>query len=213
MKKLLIAASSLLIATCCAITACSDSTGNAPAEAGAAATDSTARTAIAPGEAFAPTTNIRYIDLDSVLANYTLAQELSKASQKMMLDYQNLERQKGNELQRMGNQIQQKVNSSGYLTQESYQADVNSFNQKQNEAQTFLAGQQNKISAYMAQQQARLNDSIQAFVRDYNASRHYDAILFKEAGVYFNPSLNITDEVVAGLNARYTPAPEADGAK
>ncbi|MCM1036211.1 MAG: OmpH family outer membrane protein [Bacteroides sp.] len=211
MKKVFIAAASLLIASCL-VTACSDSADKAADKAPAAAQAKPAP-APKPGDAFAPTTNIRYIDLDSVLANYTLAQELSKASQKMMLDYQNLERQKGNELQRMGNQIQQKVNSSGYLSQESYQADVNNFNQKQNEAQTYLAGQQNKISTYMAQQQARLNDSIQAFVKDYNASRHYDAILFKEAGVYFNPALNITDEVVAGLNARYTPAADDDAQK
>ena len=160
----------------------------------------------ADGEIATPVTNIRYIDLDSVLANYTLAQELSKESQKMMLDYQNVERQKGNELQKLGNQIQQKVNNSGYLTQESYQADVNSFNQKQNEAQNYLAAQQNRISTYMAEQQTRLNDSIQSFIKAYNATRNYDAILYREAGVYFNPALNITDEVVKGLNERYKPA-------
>lgn len=201
MKKVLIAAVALF-AIACGMASCSGTDDKAEA---AAPKTETPKADNKPGEAFAATTNIRYIDLDSVLANYTLSQELSKASQKMMLDYQNLERQKGNELQRMGNQIQQKVNASGYLLQESYQADVNNFNQKQSEAQNLLAGQQNKISAYMAEQQARLNDSIQSFVNIYNATHHYDAILYKEAGVYFNPALNITDEIVAGLNARYTP--------
>ena len=202
MKKLTIAAAALLTLSAMAVS-CSDKSADTGAGAGEAKPAAAAKAEAKPGEAFAATTNIRYIDLDSVLANYTLAQELSKESQKMMLDYQNAERQRGNELQRLGNQIQQKVNSSGYLSQESYQADVNSFNQK--EAQNYLAGQQNRISTTMAQQQQRLTDSIQNFVKDYNAKHHYDAILYKEAGVYFNPALNITDEIVAGLNARYTP--------
>lgn len=207
MKKIYIAALAMgLIAASC---------GNKAENAeNAAAPDSTvAKTEIKAAEAFAPTTNIRYIDLDSVLTNYNLAKELSQQSQKMMLDYQNLERQKGSELQKMGNDIQQKVNSSGYLSQESYQADVNSFNRKQTEAQNFLASRQNQISNNMAAQQQRLNDSIQSFIRDYNATRHYDAILYKEAGVFFNPALDITAEVVAGLNARYKSAAPAEEKK
>lgn len=200
MKKLKIAVGAFiaLLAVTAASCASNDNADKSNAAPAAAKT--------ADGEISTPVTNIRYIDLDSVLANYTLAQELSKESQKMMLDYQNVERQKGNELQKLGNQIQQKVNNSGYLTQESYQADVNSFNQKQNEAQNYLAAQQNRISTYMAEQQTRLNDSIQSFIKAYNATRNYDAILYREAGVYFNPALNITDEVVKGLNERYKPA-------
>lgn len=208
MKKLIIAAALLLSGSTLFI-ACN----NSPEKADQPEAAPAPKTEEAQGDAFAATTNIRYIDLDSVLANYTLAQELSKESQKMMLDYQNVERAKGNELQKMGNQIQQKVNNSGYLSQESYQADVNSFNQKQNEAQNYLAAQQNRISNYMGQQQQRLTDSIQSFIKDYNTSHHYDAILYREAGVYFNPALNITAEVIAGLNARYTPAAPAEDKK
>lgn len=203
MKKILIAATALFALSTLA-TACSKDAENADTQA---ATPE-AKAEAAPGESFAATTNIRYIDLDSVLSNYTLSQELSKESQKMMLDYQNTERSKGTELQNLGNQIQKKVQSSGYLSQESYEADVNKFNQRQTEAQNYLAAQQNRISTYMAEQQQRLNDSIRNFVRDYNATHHYDAILFSEAGVYFNPALNITDEVIKGLNARYTPKTE-----
>ena len=33
--------------------------------------------------------------------------------------------------------------------------------------------------------------------------RGYDAILYKNAGVFFNPALDITAEVIEGLNAAY----------
>ena len=139
--------------------------------------------------------------------NYKLAQEVSKEGQKLMLDYQNLERQKQNELQRLGSSIEQKRNSNGYLSQESFDADVNNFNKKQSEAANVLGARQNSISEKMAERHKVLQDSLDSFLRDYNAKHGYDAILLRESGVLFNPALDITQEVIAGLNARYK-APE-----
>jgi outer membrane protein len=48
-----------------------------------------------------------------------------------------------------------------------------------------------------------VNDSIQKFIEVYNAQHGYDAILLKAATLYIDPALDITDEVVEGLNARY----------
>lgn len=198
MKKLAIA-----VATVLAIgaTACS--------KAEEKATDAAAVAATPAEKAAATACNIRYLNLDTVFANYTLAQEISKEGQKLMLDYQNLERQKQNDLQRLGSSIEQKRNSNGYLSQESFDADVNNFNKKQQEAANVLGARQNSISAKMAERQKVLQDSVDNFLRAYNATRHYDAILLRESGVYFNPALDITQEVIAGLNARYKAPAEA----
>lgn len=199
MKKLAIA-----VATVLAIGAAACSKADEKAtEAAPAAT---------PAEAAAATSgNIRFLNLDTVFANYTLAQEISKEGQKLMLDYQNLERQKQNDLQRLGSSIEQKRNSNGYLSQESFDADVNNFNKKQQEAANVLGARQNSISTKMAERQKVLQDSLEHFLRDFNATRHYDAILLRESGVYFNPALDITQEVIAGLNARYkAPAEKAE---
>lgn len=203
MKKLAIALS-LFAALLAGTTACSDKNAAAAgATPAAAAADATEAATTAGG-------GIRYINLDTVFANYTLAQEISKEGQKLMLDYQNLERQKQNELQSLGNKIEQKRNSNGYLSQESFDADVNNFNKKQNEAANLLGARQNSISTQMAERQKVLQDSLDSYMRDLNATRHYDAVLLRESGVYFNPALDITQEVIAGLNARYTPAKAAE---
>ena len=73
----------------------------------------------------------------------------------------------------------------------------------QQDAELSLANLQRSVEQELAQQQSQLNDSVEAFIKEYNKSKGYDAILFKAAGVYFNPALDITDEVVKGLNARY----------
>lgn len=152
--------------------------------------------------------NIRYIDYDSLLSQYTLAQEIAAASQKLMLQYQAQERQKQQELQNLGAEIERKQQNNIYLSQQSYESDINNFNKKQNEAVQYLSTQQTRINNEISIQQRRLTDSINNFIADYNATKGYDAILFRESGVYFNPALNITEEVVNGLNERYTPSPD-----
>lgn len=201
MKKLAIAVRIFAVALAIGATACSQADNNAETATATAAT-------VENGEK-AATGGIRYLNLDTVFANYTLAQEISKEGQKLMLDYQNLERQKQSELQRLGSSIEQKRNSNGYLSQESFDADVNNFNKKQNEAANVLGARQNSINTKMAERQKVLQDSVDNFLRDFNATRHYDAILLRESGVYFNPALDITQEVIAGLNARYK-APAAE---
>ena len=56
----------------------------------------------------------------------------------------------------------------------------------------------------MQQSQKQLNDSIENFWKDYSMKNHYDMILTKKAGFYMNNNLDITDDVIEGLNKRYT---------
>ncbi|MBP3538132.1 MAG: OmpH family outer membrane protein [Muribaculaceae bacterium] len=173
-------------------------------------TETTAAAAPAAGEeAAAPAINIRYIDADSVMSAYVLAQQIAEESQRELLRYQQQEQQKQRELQTLGNSIQQKQQNNVYMTEASFQADVQNFNKKQQEAERYLGAQQQKIQTAMAAAQQRLNDSISNFVRDYNATKGYDAILMREAGVYFKPELNITAEIIEGLNARFQASNEA----
>lgn len=149
--------------------------------------------------------NIRYVDIDSVMRAYTLSKEINEQGRKLMLEYQRMENQKRNEIQNLGASIEQKRNNNGYLSQESFDADVNSFNRKQTEAANILGAHQEKINKQLAEYDRELNDSISNYIKIYNATRNYDAILYRASGLYFNPALDITDEVIKGLNERYTP--------
>ncbi len=196
MKKTAFAAKALIVLLTAGMMSCSQSAGT---DKPAAATDSTAT------DAQAVSLNIRYVDLDSVMATYTLSRELDEQGRKLMLDYQRMENQKTNEIQNLAAQIEQKRNNNGYLTQESFDADVNNVNRKQNEAANILRAHQEKIQKQIAEFNLQLSDSVQNFIKDYNATRKYDAILLRSAGLYYNPDLDITNEIIEGLNSRYTP--------
>lgn len=189
MKKLaIVAGAALMIAASC------NNAGDTTATPGAQKADSNTTTC-----------NIRYINVDSVLSAYTLAQELIAEQQKEVANVERAARQKESELQRMESQIANKVQSNGYLTEESYKADVMGLQQRQQEAGQWLNTHQERLAKLMTEQQIRLNDSLQNFLRDYNAVYKYDAILDKKSG-FFKEELDITAEVIQGLNERYVPA-------
>lgn len=151
----------------------------------------------------ATSVNIRYIDEDSVSMHYNLAKDLKEASIRAYSKLEGAQQSKAKEIQTFGQQIEQKMRSNGYLSEASYNADIAKLNKMQESAQQYIANIQRNTEMELAQQQQQLNDSLQAFIKDYNKTHGYDAILFKSAGVYFNPALDITKEVIEGLNSRY----------
>ena len=196
MKKTALCAKSLMLMLAVAAVSCSS--GKEEAAPAAATADKSATAAV----------NIRYIDADSIAAHYNLAKDFKEAQLRQINKIDNAQRTRTSELQKLGNQIQQKINNNGYLSQESFQSDQETFNKKQTEAQNYLASIQREAEQEMIQLQIQLTDSIEAFIKDYNRKKGYDAILYKAAGVYFNPALDITNEVIDGLNKRYNKVAE-----
>lgn len=204
MKKSAFAVSALILAM--SAMSCSDNSTNDSAKDADKAKNETAK---ATSDKFEPTTNIRYYNMDSVMNNYEMVKTFNEVNLRTMTELQNAEQSRGNELQRMANSIQQKAQSNGYLSEASYNADVTALNQKQQQAQNYLGSLQAKAQQEAVRQQQVFLDSLNNFLADYNRTHHYDAILIYSPGEIFNPALDITDEVLAGLNARYKKAAAA----
>lgn len=207
MKKTAFAATAVALAALA--TACSDKAGNTaePKET------QTQKTAKVDGEAFTPTTNIRYYNMDSVMANYELVKTFNEANLRTMTELQNAQRSREGELNRMAASIQQKMQNNGYLSEASYNADMNELNKKQQAAQNYLGSLQAKAQDEALRQQAEFIDSVHSFLADYNKTRHYDAILLFAPGELFNTQLDITGEIIEGLNARYKKAASTEAKK
>lgn len=157
----------------------------------------------ADGATTASLINIRYIDSDSILTHYQLAKDLQEATMRAVQRLDNARNAKGQEIQKFAASIEQKARSNGYLNEQSYNMDMQKLQKMQQDAENYLANLSRNADNELAQQQLQLNDSIDKFINVYNASRGYDAILYKNAGVFFNPALDITAEVIEGLNAAY----------
>lgn len=161
------------------------------------------------GDAFETSINIRYVSMDTVYAHYRLAQQVDSAINADLLKAQQQTSQYENQINSMRSKIEQNVQQNSYLTQQSYEKDVQDFQNLGNS----LSQKVQQIELQTRNRAASLtnvvNDSIRNFITDYNKDKKYDAILYYSpavgmgAGLYFNPELDITDEIIKGLNARY----------
>ncbi len=196
MKKnlLKVSAFSLAITLFLGLAACGSS-AEKDAKPAAPATQAATESAALP--------NYRYVDLDTVLSKYNLAKDYNEEMLRMQTNMENEVKRHENSLQSLGTSIQNKMQNNAYLSEESYKADQEKFNNMQANAQRSVANLQNNFQNAALAAQKTVNDSIEAFIKEYNVKRGYDAIFFKAATLLINPQLDITDEVVEGLNAKY----------
>lgn len=147
--------------------------------------------------------NYRYVDLDTILSRYNLAKDYNEEMLRLQNNAESQMKQHQTKIQNFATSIQNKMQNNGYLSEASYKQDEQKYMSMQNDAQRNMQNLQNNIAQAADQAQKCINDSINAFIQEYNKTRGYDAILFKAATLYINPELDITNEVVEGLNARY----------
>ena len=147
--------------------------------------------------------NIRYIDKDSLLHNYNLAKDLSEAMLRTSDNYENIQRQKANEIQKFAAQIENKYKTNGYLSEASFNADQQKLQKMQQDAQAYLANLERNIQNEMIQNNIQLNDSVENFIKAYNKEKGYEIIFDKAACLFIDEKYDITDEIIKGLNERY----------
>lgn len=196
MKKLAIAASLLIAAV--SIVSCGSSSDEKDKN------DSTKTAGVKPKDAgFVSQANIRYVEQDSLMHAYTFAKETAEKCTKIATDLQNYQNSLARQLQQKQNAIQQKVQSNGYLSEASYNADLQELQKLDQSLQAQYAKRAEADNKKVAELTKAVTDSVENFIIRYNKVKKYDAILYRDAGLYFNPQLDITKEVIEGLNAAY----------
>ena len=146
--------------------------------------------------------NYRYVDIDSVLANYHLAKDYTDEMLRLQSNMENEAKRHENSIKAFASTMENKYKNNQY-TEQTYNADQQRMQQMQNNAASALDKLQRSSAEAAAAGEKVVQDSIHSFIEHYNASHHYDAILLKAATLYIDPALDITDEVIEGLNARY----------
>lgn len=207
MKKITLALPALaLIIASSAMTACGGKSDKA--------TDSTASTR-KEAVAHEATTNIAFVNMDTVYSQYTLAKELQAESQKLQQDLQRWSTSQQQSLQNSMNTLQQKV-QAGQMTEAAAQSEYESIMRRSQRLDAEAQQRAQATDALLAGNIKRLHDSIHNYLVDFNAEHKYDAIFSNDLTsnvLLNNPALDVTDEVVKGLNARYKSAAPADTTK
>lgn len=147
--------------------------------------------------------NYRYVDIDTVLSKYYLALDYNEEMLRMRNNMESEVKRHENSIQSFATTIQNKMQNNGYLTEASYKADQEKFNNMQINAQKAVATLQSNYETAALNANMAVIDSITNYIKEYNGKKGYDAIFQKNATLYISPELDITADIVEGLNARY----------
>ena len=150
---------------------------------------------------------IAYVEVDSLMTQYNFAKDYSVTLQKKSNNARNTLNQKGNALQAAMANFQQKLNNNGFQSREQAASQQAAIQRQQNDLQELQARLENELASETAKFNEALRDSLQNFLKSYNQDKKYDLILSKAGDniLMGNKKLDITQDVINGLNKRYKP--------
>ena len=151
---------------------------------------------------------IAYVEVDSLMTQYTFAKDYSVTLQKKSNNARNTLNQKGNSLQAAAANFQQKLNNNGFQSREQAASQQAAIERQQRDLQELQARLENELASETAKFNEALRDSLQNFLKVYNKDKKFDLILAKSGDniLIADKKLDVTQDVINGLNKRYKPS-------
>ncbi len=179
--------------------------------------NNTATTAVSTAQAdtTAAAGSIVFFNIDKVMENYDMANDLRSVVETKVNGIQAEIDRRGSRLQKDINDFQNKI-EKGLLLRSDAEARQVKLQQQQNEYQQYALSKQQEMAE---EQQVMLNqimNAISEYVQAYNAEKQYALILTTSGDILATPvvtgsaALDITDEILAGLNAEYVKTKAAE---
>ena len=147
---------------------------------------------------------IAYVEVDSIMTQYTFAKEYSSLLEKKSVNIQKTIAQKGQALQAAAANFQQKIQQNAY-TREQAEAIQAGLQKQQADLQGLQQRLGNEFQAETEKYNKALHDSIANYLKVYNKDKKYSLIFSKQGDnlLYADKAYDVTAEVVAGLNKAY----------
>ena len=147
---------------------------------------------------------IAYVEVDSIMTQYTFAKEYSALLEKKGQNIQATLAQKQQNLQAAAANFQQKIPQNA-LTREQAEAIQAGLQKQSNDVQGLQQRLSNEFAAEQAKYNKALHDSIAHYLAAYNKDKKYSIILSKSGDnlLYADKAYDITNEVINGLNKAY----------
>lgn len=153
---------------------------------------------------------IAYVEVDSIMSQYTFCKDYSLILQKKGQNIQNTLAAKQQHLQAAAANFQQKIQQNAY-TREQAEAIQAGLQKQNNDLQVLNQRLSAEFQTETDKYNSALRDSIQNFLNIYNKDKKFSIIFSKQGDnlLYADKAYDITKEVIAGLNKAYKPSKKA----
>ena len=152
--------------------------------------------------------DIVYFNLDRVLEEYDMANDLRSVVETKVGSINQEVNRRGSKLEKDIKAFQDKIDK-GLLTRSVAEVQSNDLQKRQSDFQQYAATKQQEIAEEQQVMMNQIADAIQTFLVKYNEEKQFAMILTTQGGILAapvtvaDPSLDVTDEILAGLNAEY----------
>ena len=159
-------------------------------------------------ETAAPKGAIVYFNLDRVLQEYDMANELRSVVETKVNSINQEVNRRGDKLEKDINAFRDKINK-GLLTQSVAEQQSQKLAEQQNSFETYAAQKQQEVLEEQQVMMNQLADAINNYITEFNADKKYAMIIATQGDILStpvvnaDPELDITDDLLAGLNAAY----------
>ncbi len=150
---------------------------------------------------------IAFVEVDTLLSKYNFCIDLNEAMVKKSENVRLTLNQKAKELDKQKQEFQTKVQNNAYISQERAQQEYNRIAKLEQDLQNLSNKLQAELMSENEKNSLQLRDSINSFLKEYNKTKGYSFIISNTGFdnlLYADSIYNITDEILAGLNARYS---------
>lgn len=157
---------------------------------------------------------IVYVQIDSLMRGYGMAIDLQAAFTAKSEKAQNELTAKGRSLEREMRDYQDKA-QKGLITRFQAQDIETGLQKKQQSVMEYRDRMMQELGEEEAVMMNKISDAIMQYVKKYNADKKYSMIISTQGAntvLIADPSLNITDDLLKGLNEEYK-AQVADSTK
>ena len=149
---------------------------------------------------------VAYLNLDSLLANYTFAQEAQEKLMSKQEDARLKLNTKARTLQNEMADFQRKLDNNAFLSRERAENEANRLQKKQQDLQDLEAKLTNDILLENQNLNMQLRDTLNNYLQEFNADGKYQIIFANQQNdnvLIAQPVYDITNEVIDALNKRY----------
>lgn len=150
--------------------------------------------------------SIAYVNVDSLLTNYDFAKDLNEALIKKTEDARANFNSQAQSFERDYNEFQRKLQTNAFLNEDRAKSEASRLENKKNQLDQLNAKLQQELAQEQIDMNTRLNDTIQNFLKEYNAVKNYQFIFSNTLNdniLIAQPQYDITGEVLQMLNDRY----------
>lgn len=153
--------------------------------------------------------NYRIVNMDTIVLKYNLSIDFNEQYIRMQNNYQDEYKRQNNSMNSKGESFMKRYQAASQQSvplpseMDALQKEYESLQTQAGQIQEKLARMESEIEQTQFKNLQTVMDSVKNFLDAYASVRGYDAIFFSSSVPYYNPELDVTDEVVEGLNARY----------